>query len=95
MICLLVFGLAILMSCTGCAPFNVAGVKTPEPWRADLQTPEGRVPGVVRQTAWANKQFLPIVSNNLSTIANEQKEDWDAIAARAGIDKTKYPVIWK
>lgn len=75
MILMLTISFFVLASCTGC-------VSTPEPWRADMQTPDGKVAGVVRQTAYMHKQYLPIISNNASVIRAEDAEEWEAIRRR-------------
>ena len=84
MVLVLAIGTAVLISCTGCADLSRAqlgGVKTPEPWRADAKTPEGKLNGAVREFCYMHKSYWPIMDNNMTVIWNDP--DWDEIAKKA------------
>lgn len=81
----LVLLLGLLMCCTGC-------VSTPEPWRADLRTPDGKVNGAVREFAYMHKSYLPIMDGNMTV--RRFDPDWNIIAAKNGYG-AKYPILWK
>ena len=74
-----------LIALTGC-------VTTPEPWRADMQTPDGKANGAVRAFAYMHRTYLPVMDGNMTV--RRQDPDWDIIAKKNGYG-AQYPILWK